>query len=195
MQAAVQAELQPQQQGVVLLSLPPELLSDIARALLPTAPSSVHPPSYVTTLSPTASTVSISLISTPQLVRPLLSLALTCRTFNEVATPFIYASPQLNRLRQARLLAYTLATSKRGERLAQCIRHLYLPCDGFLTASDALADQQAWPTSLQVIFAATPKLRCIHLGTAVAPTAAALKSFLSVTTVARPKRVCIQSVA
>ncbi|CEH17721.1 hypothetical protein CBOM_04115 [Ceraceosorus bombacis] len=172
-----------------LLSLPPELLHHTFSLLLPDPPTSIHPAPEMTAVSPVRRVLSFG---APSANRPFLALSLVCKSLNEIVTPFIYATASLDRVRQARLLARTMLTSPRAQELSFLIKHLNIPSDGILTATDSLADQQAWPSSLDIIFRCTRDLQSLWLG--MRPTNTAFEQLSKSSGVAiEPKRVSLNS--
>ncbi|PWN46007.1 hypothetical protein IE81DRAFT_319374 [Ceraceosorus guamensis] len=175
--------------GPSLLSLPPELLHHTFSLLLPESPTSIHPAPEMTAVSPVRRVLSFG---APSANRPFLALSLVCKSLNEIVTPFIYATASLDRVRQARLLARTMLTSPRAQELSLLIKHLNIPSDGILTATDSLADQQAWPSSLDTIFRCTRDLQSLWLG--MRPTNIAFEQLSKSSGVAiEPKRVSLNS--
>lgn len=146
--------------------LPPEILCEIAVYLRPRPYPSVHP-------HPQAQTLDLWTVVVPaqRAIQDLLALAYTCKKCYLAVLSELYHAPALLQARQVRLLAQTLNQGHVGDLLdkdefhaSHQPRHLFLPNDGLLVASDSLWDQSQWALSLRTLFRYCKRLESVVVG-------------------------------
>ncbi|KAK0526811.1 hypothetical protein OC835_005167 [Tilletia horrida] len=176
--------------GTTLSDLPVEVLTIIARGLLPSGPSTAFPPRG------SKASLGRAPARMPSLayLRHLLAFALVSRACAAAALPVLYSVLLLRRTRQVRILAdlFRASRTETHDLLAMRVTDLYLtPYDGLREANDRREDAERWDDNVRTLFDAARQVDNLSLTTM--STGSALQNFLHPRTQARPREVTIHN--
>jgi len=173
-----------------LADLPVELLTLIARGLLPSPPDSSFPPQHAKRSLQEAS----ARLPSTAYMRNLLAFALVSRKCAAAVLPILYSVLLLRRTRQLRVLANTLLASRpeAHSQLPSRVTDVYLTAhDGLREANDRRDDSERWRENLRSLFDVCDQLDNVCL-TTMTP-GSALQNFLHPQTKARPREVAFHN--